>query len=246
MNSVPLALLTLAAVLSLASSKSGKNPCHPNRRVESLGVPCEGIYLPPGMCDNCELSAYDSRGNFNDCQAIYKIGEPACRSQIERYSELNPCDTVRKKQLEDFDDPDNRKALDYFVYSVCEECCDCIPRGARSSQYEERKRARPRTLTSLVRGNCPAHAHYDICRVWPEIRHVTRPGGTLRLGRPKACPKIREWFFSPASKGWAGQDNTEISRDVRNFLGNFNSVARCRRKSTWQRCTDLEVAQRRI
>lgn len=246
MKSLSTAALTFAAVLALASAISGKNPCHPNRRVELLGVPCEGIYLPPSMCDKCQLSEYDSRGNFNDCQAIYKIGEPECKAQIELYSELNPCDTVRKAQLEDFDSADKRTALDYFVYSVCEECCDCIPRGARSGQYDDRRRARPKTLTSLVRGNCPAHAHFDICRIWPEIRHVTRPGGRLRLSRPKACPKIREWFFSPASDGWAGQDNTDISRDVKRFLSNFNSVARCRRRNTWKRCTDLEAAQRRI
>lgn len=240
------AILAATLILGIASAESGKNPCHPNRRVESLGVPCEGIYLPPRMCDKCQLSSYDSKGIFDDCTAIYKIAEPACKAELERYSELNQCDTVRKAQLDNFDDPANRKALDYFVYSVCEECCDCIPRGARSDQYDERKTATPQTLTSLVRGNCPAHAHYDICRIWPEIRHITKPGGTLRLGLPKACPLIREWFFSPASKGWFSQDNTNINFKVRRFLRIFNSVARCRRRSTWQRCTDLEVAQNRI
>lgn len=240
----PSNILIFLSLIALSSANRSRNPCHPNRSAEKLGTSCEEIVLPPKMCRKCRLRGYDAQGYLNDCESIYRIEDPECRAEIQNYVDLNPCDTVRAEQMSAFDDDLNRKGLDYFVYSICEECCDCIPRDAEADKFDEMKKNK--TLISLVRGNCPAHAHYDICRVWPEVRTLTVPGIPFRQNLPKICPLIRSWFFSDLSKGWASNDNIEMDWRIRRFLRMFNRFARCRNKQTWQMCVGLESAQNRI
>lgn len=228
------------------SGERSRNPCHPGRSASRLGAPCEGIYLPTRLCRSCELSGYDSNGFFNDCTAIYKVSEPKCKAQLELYTKLNPCDTVRAAQLGNLGNATNRRDLDYFVYSVCEECCDCIPSGARPWAYNQRRARGISALTNLARGNCPAHAYYDICLVWPLVRHVSAPGNRLRSSFPKICPLLTSWFKSPAANNWNNNNNVTMAAPIKNFLLLFNRVARCRARPTWESCTALEKAQRRI
>lgn len=237
-------LIVVLSMGCVAYGERSRNPCHPGRRVELLGATCEYIRLPPRLCRDCKLTGYDSRGYFDDCSAIYDLEDNSCRKVLEEYVELNPCDTVRGNQVKTYDDPESRAALDYFTYSICEECCDCIPRGAKQSEF--RQRFLQKTLISLERGNCPAHAHYDICRVWPEVRFVTLPGLPLRTNLPKICPIIREWFSSDASKGWSSNDNTQMDPRIKRFLRIFTRFAKCSNKQSWLMCVGLESAQNRI
>lgn len=101
-------------------------------------------------------------GVFKECENIYRLSHPACQAQIKNYSVLYPCDCIRAAKVSD-SGPRNRRMQDYFVYSVCEECCDCMPYGARAYQYVTREEKGVPSLTSFYRGNYPAHAHYYIC-----------------------------------------------------------------------------------
>eukprot|EP00177_Eucheuma_denticulatum_P000654 GFKZ01001171.1.p1 GENE.GFKZ01001171.1~~GFKZ01001171.1.p1 ORF type:complete len:247 (-),score=0.08 GFKZ01001171.1:384-1124(-) len=238
---LPVFVISCLTTLALCQ----RNPCHPNRNVETLGsFGCKNFTLPRGMCNPCEFRGFDSRGNLNDCAAIYNIDAQPCKSRIGEYVRLNPCDTIRARQWRDFDNPANKMALDYFMYSICEECCDCIPDGSTVAQYDARRLSG--NLISLTRGNCPAHAHFDICRIWPDVETITIEGMPPRRGLPKICPMIRNWIESPAGRDWGGNNNVNINANITRFLRIFNRFARCRNRATWQRCIGLESSQGRI
>lgn len=236
---------TFAVFVALAAAQFSTHPCHPNRNVAKMGCSCEHIRLPPEMCTKCSLRGYTAYGgNFDNCFSIYKIEEPECRAEIGKYVEMNECDTLRREQFKAFDDPDNFVALDYFVYAICEECCDCIPRESKEEEYEDRYS--DRKLTNLRRGNCPAHAFYDICRVWPEVRSVSTKEGDERKGWPKMCPMVQSWFESEDSQGWLENEKTNMDWRLLRFLRQFNREASCRNEGMWKMCVGLERAQNRV
>lgn len=101
-------------------------------------------------------------------------------------------------------------------------------------------------LTWYVRGNCPAHAHFDVCRVWPNVRDVAPEGRPFVRDRPLICPLIRKWFFSPNSVDWPTNDDTRISKSIHQYLRAHVEAAGCRRKGLWQMCAGLETAQGRV
>lgn len=237
-------LFAFFSLTHVICAQRSRNPCHDGRSVESLGTDCEYITMPPELCRDCRLAGFDSGGYFNDCSAIYNLRDDRCRKALELYAKLNPCDTIRRAQIKTYNKPESRVALDYFTYSICEECCDCIPRGAKPDQF--RARLLNKTLISFRRGNCPAHAHYDVCRVWPEVRYITTPGRPLRKGLPKICPIIRDWFFSDASKDWYKNDNTQMDPRIMRFLRIYARSARCYNKQTWLMCHGLESRQNRV
>ncbi len=117
---------------------------------------------------------------------------------MQKYVEANPCDVKRVKAMADLavnpNDDKARGVVDYFLYSVCEQCCDCVPMGANSvlyPQYLARHTAANPTLYSATRGNCPAHAEYDICMVAPKVTHFTSigdPADPAFDAWPEACP----------------------------------------------------------
>lgn len=244
--SIRTTFILLVAAAFLQTVLANKNPCHNGRNVDVQGAPCEGVIIPKKLCRKCRLGDFDELGNFGSCRAIYMLDEPACKEQLEKYVSLNPCDTTRAAQLAGFNVTMNRQSLDYFVYSVCEECCDCVPAGSRPEQFAMLKALGVSKLTSVVRGNCPAHAHYDICKLWPEIRHVASEDKPLRLNLPKVCPMLKSWVMSPAGKNWISNNDAVINNDIKRFLNIFNSVAKCRSKNVWQKCAALETAQDRI
>lgn len=238
-------LKTLILALSVAFAIASRNPCHESKGSNGAGVTCEKVRLPPKLCGACKLKPPGPGGNFVNCKAIYDLDDPACKLQLENYARMNRhCDPVRSRQVENFSNPANKMGLDYFVYSVCEECCDCIPIGAKVSQYDDRKKNN--TLYSSRRGNCPAHAAYDICLIWPNVKFVSGAKSKDQFWRPKICPLLRSWLNSPQSNNWLEKSFVPMDNRILEFLNRFGRVARCGNRDTWMRCHGLEEAQKRV
>lgn len=235
-------VLVISVVLMVLSSPAdaNKNPCHPNKWANGE-FGCEKVVIPAGLCNQCQLKAHQGNGNFQDCKSIYNLGTAGCKAQLNQYVNMNPCDKKRKNQMANFGA--NKVGLDYFVYSVCEQCCDCVPFGATAGQYDSRKASGG--LFQANRGNCPAHAYYDICKVLPNVKYFSKPGQGDQGGYQKACPALKQWFNSPASNNWLGS-TTSISPTVSKFLGSVFWNSGCGQKSVWQKCANLEQAQNRI
>ena len=57
-------------------------------------------------------------------------------------------------------------AIDRWVYTFCEQCCDCIPcidlQGGELHEGGE---------IDETRWNCPLHYKADVCALYPDIRH---------------------------------------------------------------------------
>ncbi|CDF36351.1 unnamed protein product [Chondrus crispus] len=135
--------------------------------------------------------------------------------------------------------------LDYFLYSVCEQCCDCIPMGTRRRDYDALASAHSPadpTLWKEDRGNCPAHAQFDVCKVLPNVRYFAKPGDP-ELVAPKICPKLREWQKSPEAADWPVNPETNIESDVRRFLNGILVATDCDNKLIWGRCYEMEDKQ---
>ncbi|CDF36374.1 unnamed protein product [Chondrus crispus] len=179
---------------------------------------------------------------------IYDTSNPQCRQALRRYASLNPCDVQRNRHVRDFSNSQNLIALDYFIYSVCEQCCDCIPRGTKPGEFAKRKAAG--TLIKVDRANCPAHARYDVCKVWPNIRHLRSPWERLPRDLntlwPKICPIIFKWADSPDGQNLYNKDQINQPASMTQFLTRYVKVAFCSKKAFWNECTALEKSQLRI
>lgn len=163
LHTISLFILILVTLLATCHGQ-GKNPCHNRKWAMGRGVKCEGVHLPSLMCNRCSLKPVRPNGTFYNCKSVYNIRTKGCKEQLWKYVRANPCDKVRREQLKRFNNADV-EGLDYFIYSICEECCDCIIKGTKHKHYEmlkkKHKTTRP-TLYTPLRGNCPAHAHYDV------------------------------------------------------------------------------------
>lgn len=241
---ISMGLLSFFLLLSIASAL--KNPCHPNKSQQGKGVTCDVITLPASLCKSCRLRPYNPNGNFFDCANIYNLDTPQCEAALNSYVKLNPCDEKRKELMNNFASDANKKSLDYFVYSVCEECCDCVRMGTVEGQYAVRKMKK--TLLKATRGNCPAHAFYDICKVWPNVKYLKRPNQkTPDLSKwPKMCPMAKQWRDSPSGQNWYNKETVKVSYNFRKFLWRFMSVAGCASQQLWNECVKLETAQNRL
>lgn len=243
MHKLSMTALLLAVVFTLATAD--QNPCHDNKSANGAGVTCEKVRLPPKLCGACKLKPSGPGGNFVNCKAIYDLDSAECQKQLKNYARLNShCDPVRAKQVKNFKNVANKQGLDYFVYSVCEECCDCIPRGSKLAQFAQRKK--DNKLFSSSRGNCPAHAVYDICQIWPKVKFVAGKNTKDQFWRPEICPLLREWLNSPQSSNWFSASFVPMNPRIKEFLNIFGNVARCRSRDTWERCHGLEDAQKRL
>lgn len=243
MFSFSLSLVFLATFLLHATAD--RNPCHLNKTQNGLGVTCEKVRLPNKLCTACKLKPPGPGGHFVNCRSIYDLDSKACRYQLNQYAKFNRhCDPVRSRQLKGISNPLNKQGLDYFIYSICEECCDCVPIGAHISQF--RMRRKTGKLINVNRGNCPAHAVYDICKVWPKVRFVSRGKMKNEFSRPMICEELRKWFNSPASTNWLGRSFVPINDNIKHFLERFSYAARCTNRGTWERCQRLEAAQQRV
>eukprot|EP00179_Madagascaria_erythrocladioides_P027978 CAMPEP_0198330940 /NCGR_PEP_ID=MMETSP1450-20131203/17247_1 /TAXON_ID=753684 ORGANISM="Madagascaria erythrocladiodes, Strain CCMP3234" /NCGR_SAMPLE_ID=MMETSP1450 /ASSEMBLY_ACC=CAM_ASM_001115 /LENGTH=212 /DNA_ID=CAMNT_0044035275 /DNA_START=269 /DNA_END=907 /DNA_ORIENTATION=- len=210
--------------------------------------------MPKGLCRVCPIGPIvtaptggQQTGDFVDCTATYDLtSNPKCIDKLQKYVNRNPCDTARAEALDDYlnsGDPEvvenARQILDYFVYSVCEQGCDCIPQ-------ENADRSNP--TFEVRRGNCQAHAFYDICRILPDIKLIKLVGtGTGNLAElPEACPLIRNWFNSPASQQWSSNPMTTVEPDVEYFLNRTIEAVQLTKNKVWNDCFDLELTQGRI
>lgn len=241
------AVVVLSCVWAAVWAKSGVNPCHGDKNKYGVGVTCTGVRIPNALCDRCKLKPFLSDGQFADCTSIYDLNDELCRAQLRLYAEQNgKCDPQRLEQVKDFSVESNRLALDYFVYSVCEECCDCVPRGARSDEYDERLAGG--TLGTSHRGNCPAHAHYDICRVFPNIKYTMKgeAADDTHEDWPKICWHISRWIFSRNGRNWLYKSYVKMDGRIARFLSNFWDDVGCWRRNIWSECTALESAQGRL
>lgn len=113
-------------------------PCPGPKGPMGAGVGCKVVQLPPGMCTSCPLKAPvpsgPDAGKFKQCNNIYETSTGTCKAAMNQYVAANPCDGVRKKAMDGINSGNpsynDLVTMDYFMYSVCEQCCDCIPMGA--------------------------------------------------------------------------------------------------------------------
>lgn len=165
--------LGIVAAFSLfvfVADSQGVFPCHSGR--EQLGAPgCTDITLPYDLCKNCPIKDVAPNGDFKNCRSIYDIDAPKCMGQLIQYVQMNTCDWRRAEQMDQWlNSGDNwvkaqaKEKLDYFVYAVCEECCDCIPISSSYKDYSVAAQNEDDLFTH-TRGNCAAHAYYDVSSI---------------------------------------------------------------------------------
>lgn len=246
---VPIAVQVTLCLLSLVTTiLASKNPCHNNKWQQGQGVTCEKVVLPRWLCAACRLKPPQASGDFKNCRSIYDVTGPQCKSALQTYAWYNrECDPVRLRQVADFSNAANVEGLDYFVYSVCEQCCDCVPRGSAPMQFWSRRSMN--TLLNANRGNCPAHAWYDICAVWPKVRYVVDPNGlpTPKQQNPNyLCPMLTTWIKRPENNPWLLKSWLWIDPPINDFFLSFFEVADCAHQRVWQSCADLEDKQNRL
>lgn len=208
---------------------------------------CANYKLPVRMCFQCKLRPHDSSGNFNRPfgKDLYDWNTTACMGKMQQYAALNPCDTPRVAAIADPSTEFNQRRIAVFLYSVCEQCCDCVPIGAKPWQYEARKAAG--TLISLKRGNCAAHYHYDMCSIWNDVTKVIPPWGTVDESAPAVCPEFRTWIFSPDAERWLRNPDADgLTDNMLRAMAELTDNAACRQKGVWKKCVRLERAQGRI
>jgi len=117
--------------------------------------------------------------------------------------------------------------VDFFVYSICHQCCDCISLGAskaNSGQWQTSRSA------------CPLHTWYNICAVLPKVRWFMNIGGgsTDGHGSKPMCHDLHAWF-----KGWKKNPNAELKNSLHHFLNSILLSTSCSVPGTWNRCFDL-------
>lgn len=171
--------LTILIVITVTffhetADTQGVYPCHAGR--DTLGVEgCSSVSLPKELCLSCPLKdviqSGDNAGDFANCRSIYNIDSVECMGALKDYAALNPCDWRRAEQVYQLLTSENdwvkaqaKEKLDYFIYSICEQCCDCIPQSSKYSNYEDIAH-NVSNLYTHTRGNCAAHAYYDVSRI---------------------------------------------------------------------------------
>lgn len=211
---------------------------------------CTNIRIPRNMCTACKLKPFTVEGNKVDFHGqnrfdIYDLSTPGCQRHLRSYAAMNPCDEPRVRALNRLNNTFEQQAMVYFMYSVCETCCDCIPIGARVDQYDERKANG--TLINIFRGNCAAHFRYDTCAIWPQASHITGPFGKIFDDRRGWCPDFLEWQASENSRGWIKNNNVDgVTNDMRRGMRQITRKARCAERTQWSNCIGMELAQGRV
>lgn len=237
-------IILLALLTTVFGGGPSNFPCPGPKAPHAKGVSCQVIKLPPNLCASCPLKAPLQNGQFKDCAAIYDTKKGSCLPAMRQYAKANPCDPVRNQAIKDIDAGKNlNKAygfLDYFLYSVCEQCCDCIPIGASGANLG---------AWFTTRGNCPAHAYYDICKVAPKFKYFIKTGQSApgNLGSlPFACNELNKWANSPNFNNWLRNPKTSISNPLSNALGSVLHATSCSSQSIWNKCFNLESKQNNL
>lgn len=241
--------LACVFVLLAVAAAGSMNPCHGQRGKEGDGVKCERVVIPTNMCNACRMRPFRSNGEFVKCTNIYHIDTPECRTELIAYAQYNKhCDPVRARLVQNFSRR-NIQSLDYFIYSICEQCCDCIPAGAREEQYEQRLLSGEDV--ALTRGNCPAHLGFDVCKALPRVKYFVSPGSDENHDDwPSGCHWkygiAKQWLKSPFSKDWSSKSSAYVSPELQRLLRNMWDKAGCTAETVWKNCTSLERAQLRV
>lgn len=239
-----------AALLTLAAAQSFF-PCHPTKPDVNNEVTCSRVVLPPGLCKRCPLRPTRKDGRFVQCTRIYDTEGDDCHEALQEYVDENgKCDPVRKDALAKMldGDEDARMVIDYFLYSLCEQCCDCIPMGTEKSDYMKFARGHSTsnpTLWKEDRGNCPAHAHFDVCKVVPNVRYFAQPGDPEKRA-PEACPLLKKWQRSDEFAEWQFNPQTNIVPDLQEFLSGMLAAIDCHDFDVWGKCYDMENKQNHL
>lgn len=249
--------LAIAAVhAQMQGPIPSKNPCHAKRTTGEGQESCDGIYVvPKKMCAKCTFKKWDTEtGNFFNCRSIFDITDPGCVKQLKKYAKANRCDKKRGTDIAilsqpshpDFNDAVER--TDYFIYSICETCCDCVPMRSKPNDYGQFKKSG--ILLKADRGNCPAHARADVCKVWPEVKAVVNKKKDKKKISPLVqpiCSGLRAWLADIKPKGgWFKEPEVEMERDLHFFLNNLTNTIGCKNKNTWKNCVRLESNQNRL
>lgn len=240
-----LLLLTIHQLYSTISCKSGDSACHANKN-QGTGVRCRKVLLPPELCTSCKLLPYNKKnGKFKDCSAIYDIDNTKCRAQLNKYAWWNSkCDPIRLRQVQDYSKLENRQGLDFFLYSICEQCCDCMPIGAKETEYV--MRIKQNNLFLYSRGNCAAHMLFDICKIWPKVKFVSVPGMQDQYQLPEICPVLRTFLNGKIGQGFIQKTNVKLSIPIAGFIDRYMRAAQCGDKQLWKSCVRLERAQKKL
>ena len=159
--------LFICSLLITSCYSQGIYPCHSGR--EQLGAAgCTEITLPHDLCTKCPLKDVHWNGDFKDCRSIYDIDAPGCQGQMIEYVNMNWCDWRRAEQVDQWVNGGDqwtkdqaKEKIDYFVYAVCEQCCDCIPKSSTDMDHSTAIQNEDWLFTH-TRGNCAAHAYYDV------------------------------------------------------------------------------------
>jgi hypothetical protein len=240
----PLAIVVVNGAKNHCSSMENRGP-----------VDCEVLTMPKGLCSACTIAGQyltegDMKGHFTDCTHAYDLeSDQRCVPLLQKYVELNQCDTARKEALEQYmqgDDAEMRAfgriTLDYFLYAFCELACDCLPRDG--AEYSK-------PVVDVHRANCPAHAQIDICNgPFKELRLIRLEGteGDDDLTMlPKACDGLNDWKMSPLSKDPLVNPHTTLGPDTEYFLSRaMEALELDTSAALYNDCLAFEDAQSRI
>jgi len=144
-----------------------------------------------------------------------------------------------------------RQRLDYFLYSVCENGCDCIPQVQADPMHPK---------IDVHRGNCQAHTYYDVCKILPNIRLIQSADAATAMSSnntssivnqlPAVCPIITKWLKkSGDGPNFRHVPYTTVDPAVLYFLEqlvNAEELLDPNQTSLWNQCLALEVSQGRI
>lgn len=239
----------LSSTKRITAYTDPRSSCHNKRSLGEKNA-CRAYVLPPQMCRQCSLKNAGPGGKFPNCKNVMDITSTGCKRQLRKYAKRNPCDGLRNEQVKDIDR--NREYLDFFVYAICEACCDCIPTGAREDQFRNRKKS-GKLFDLVSRPNCGTHPAMDICKVWPDVRKIVsriseRPSEEEARKLPAMCPLLKSWRSRRLDKDNSMTQNERdtMPEDAQKFMRNFVRRAGCGMKSVWQQCVSLERNQSRI
>lgn len=184
---------------------------------------------------------------------IYQVNNTWCRTKLKQYVDNNPCDTKRATTIKNLDSDKPWQAMNaykqliYFMYSVCETCCDCIPIGSREDSYAEQKANN--TVVHVARGNCAAHMHYDTCRIWPNAGEFLWLKGTPSNTTTPWCPDFKWWQLeSNFSRGWLRNNDVDgLTDNMKRGMNELMKRTLCgRNPGLWKDCVRMERAQFRV
>ncbi|CAN8073242.1 unnamed protein product [Agarophyton chilense] len=243
---VALHLLWLFAIGLRAVAGGSFFPCHAAKSSVHNEVKCTSVNLPPSICGNCPLRETLRDGSFEQCDRVYDTTSSTCIGSLQQYVDDNPCDTRRAAALQQLKDGDEsaRDELDYFLYSVCEQCCDCVPMGVQTADYSQLSKQHSPSSPALwaeARGNCPAHARYDVCKILPSIRSF----GSLSNDVP-ICSQLINWERSDAAEDWPTNPQVAISDDIQSFLRDMLVATQCDERTIWRNCQIMEDKQHHL